>query len=217
MPAKRLTFSKKQFQDQLNFLSLKRMPIPKGAENCLLGKTFVITDALPALTGSQAKELIEKYGGILKSNITQQTDILILGRGETDSKNLQEAEKNGNLIIDQEVFFSFISVSYPDNSLSSAILPEISEYIAKKKQLQNYILEFLDDSQNSEENFQILLNEVTDQKISESKTNLTETLHLISKISDNYYHFPDFFPKVEKILLIFKEEIKKKIFRFRNF
>lgn len=37
--------------------------IPKGAENCLEGLTFVITGVLESIERDEAKSLIERYGG----------------------------------------------------------------------------------------------------------------------------------------------------------
>ena len=86
---------------------------------------------------------------------------------------------------------------------------EIREYINKKKNLYVKLLEFLDDENNKEENYQNLMKILEDQKIKEDFREFKSTLHLINKISNNHNRSENFFSKIEKIFMIFKETIKK--------
>ena len=83
------------------------------------------------------------------------------------------------------------------------------EYLNMMRTIQEIILNFLEDEAKSEENLLILRNKLINLKISDSKYDLLSLLHLISKIGNNYHRFPIFFNKIEKILQLFKEDIKK--------
>ena len=83
------------------------------------------------------------------------------------------------------------------------------EYFDTMKDIQENILNFLEEKDNSEEIFIILESKFNDKKIKDHLYELLSLLHLISKIGNNHHRFPNFFSKIERILLIFKEDIKK--------
>ena len=83
------------------------------------------------------------------------------------------------------------------------------EYLNIMKDIQENILTFLEEEDNSEENFIILKSKFEDTRIKDHLYELLSLLHLISKIGNNHHRFPNFFRKIERILLIFKEDIKK--------
>ena len=83
------------------------------------------------------------------------------------------------------------------------------EYLGAMKDIQENILNFLEEKDNSEENFIILESKFEDIKIKDHLYELLSLLHLISKIGNNRHRFPNFFSKIERIFLIFKEDIKK--------
>ena len=83
------------------------------------------------------------------------------------------------------------------------------EYLDTMKDIQTNILNFLEEKAGSEENLLILEDNFNNSKISDNKYDLLSLLHLISKIGDNCHRFSNFFSKIEKILLIFKDDIKK--------
>ena len=84
---------------------------------------------------------------------------------------------------------------------------EIQEYLEEFKNIQHTILYFLDDEDYEEENFQILTNIFIDKNVHDNKHKLKLLLHMIVEIANNYHRASNFFPKIEKILLIFKEKI----------
>ena len=88
---------------------------------------------------------------------------------------------------------------------------EIQEYINNKKVLQANFIQFLDDDDNFEENFQNLIKEIENQKILQMQDEFKLFLNLISRVSENHYHTPNFFNKIEQILNHIKEYIKKYI------
>ena len=108
--------------------------------------------------------------------------------------------------------FVFSANKQPDQ------LPSIKEFIEKRKDLQIKILSFLDDSQNNaEENFQLLIHSIENQKISANKHDLTDLLHLVTKIANNHFRCADFFLKIEKIINLFKNDIQKYFTNFEIF
>ncbi|KAH0787124.1 differentiation specific element binding protein [Histomonas meleagridis] len=91
-----------------------QIPIPIGTQGCLKDLNFVITGTLPSLRREEAKDLIEKYGGKVLSNISGKTDIVIRGCQEVGPKKLEDAKKKNIPIIDQEGLFKIISDSNPN-------------------------------------------------------------------------------------------------------
>ena len=83
------------------------------------------------------------------------------------------------------------------------------EYLDTMKDIEGNIVYFLEEEANSEENFLILESKFNDTKKSDSKYYLLSIMHLISNIVYNHHRFPNFFAKIERILLFFKEDIKK--------
>ena len=72
----------------------------------LLGKTVVLTGALPTLKRDEAKKLIEDNGGKASSSVSKKTDYVLAG-SEAGSK-LTKAQTLGVTIIDEEEFLKII-------------------------------------------------------------------------------------------------------------
>lgn len=70
------------------------------------GKTFVLTGTLPTLKRSEAKALIEKYGGKASGSVSKKTDYVLAGE-EAGSK-LDKAQQLGIRIITEEQFKDLI-------------------------------------------------------------------------------------------------------------
>lgn len=70
------------------------------------GKTFVLTGTLPTLKRSEAKALIEKYGGKASGSVSKKTDYVLAGE-EAGSK-LDKAQQLGIEIITEEQFKDMI-------------------------------------------------------------------------------------------------------------
>ena len=106
------------------------------------------------------------------------------------------------------VFKMYDKVSFNSNLVKSIIM-SFQAYLDTMKDIQDNILNFLEEEVNSEENFLILEKKFKDTKISDNIYDILSLLHLISRIWNNSYRFPNFFSKLERILLIFKKDIKK--------
>lgn len=78
------------------------------------------------------------------------------------------------------------------------------------KDVQNYILEYINSESNELEDLYLLQKFLEDIKISENKDLLKEFLYLVVKISDNYHRNEVFFNRILSILSIYES-------KFRNF
>ena len=83
------------------------------------------------------------------------------------------------------------------------------EYLVKKKTLQKTFLEYLDNQSNCEENYENLICLVNDQKIKNDENEFRLFLRLLDTVSNNHFRTKDFFSKIEKIIIFFKEEFNK--------
>ena len=86
---------------------------------------------------------------------------------------------------------------------------DVHAYLEEMTKIQENLLEYLDNESNTEELYQSLTQNFNDTKIRDSKYKLQSLLHLISKIVKNHHRLPSFFMKIEEIILIFKEDLKK--------
>ena len=98
-------------------------------------------------------------------------------------------------------------------------MEEVNEYIDKFRSIQEAILNYIDKENDVEEmwtNFTSLINEY---QIKKDCHEVETMLHLVNKICKNHCHSNNFYNKIEQIILIFANEIKKyflnkKIFNF---
>ena len=80
----------------------------------------------------------------------------------------------------------------------------VAAYLEVLKSIQSNILQFIDMEDNNEENYQNIITIFEDQKIHENKHEIKLIIHLISQISTNHHRYPNFFSKIEKLLLYFQ-------------
>lgn len=85
----------------------------------------------------------------------------------------------------------------------------IQEYLNNKKDIQSKLLEFVDASTNPNNYFDNLIALISDQKIVESPLEFKEFIRLLVQISNDHHRSPDFFDKIEQILLHYNQNIKK--------
>lgn len=84
---------------------------------------------------------------------------------------------------------------------------QIDKYLEDKTNLYQALLEFIDNG--NEEEYQKFTNELTSKRYNENRHEFNIIIRLVSKICNNYHRLPDFFTRIEKILLFLKEEIKQ--------
>ncbi|KAK8840827.1 hypothetical protein M9Y10_027653 [Tritrichomonas musculus] len=85
----------------------------------------------------------------------------------------------------------------------------IEEYFDKIKSIQSEFLEFIENDENVEGNFQNLFLILEDKKIRYNKHDLRLFLHHVASISANHRRGKNFFAKIERVIQIFKSEIRK--------
>ena len=76
-------------------------------EGVLTGLKFVLTGSLPTLTRGEAKNMIERAGGIVQSGVSSATDIVVAG--EAAGSKLEKARKLGKKIIDENELIDMIN------------------------------------------------------------------------------------------------------------
>ena len=86
---------------------------------------------------------------------------------------------------------------------------DIQQFIEKMKICEEYLIEYIENQQNDEENYQKLLNLFKDQNIFNTKHSLKTLLYIIIKISNNHIRLTNFNEKIRKIIIICKDHIKK--------
>ena len=80
-------------------------PVVRAEHSSLTGLTFVITGT-HASSRKQLNALIEEHGGRVASSVSKKTDYLVAG-ADPGSK-LQQAEKNGTVLLDEDDFLRLL-------------------------------------------------------------------------------------------------------------
>lgn len=76
------------------------------AGNALDGLVFVFTGSLDSLTRSEAKQLVERFGGKATSSVSSNTDFVIAGAG--GGSKLDEAQEHDVTVLDEDGFYGFL-------------------------------------------------------------------------------------------------------------
>ncbi|KAK8895573.1 hypothetical protein M9Y10_024043 [Tritrichomonas musculus] len=84
---------------------------------------------------------------------------------------------------------------------------EINEYLEKKKKIQEGIIQYIEGFNELEEDYSNLLCIFIDQQIRKDRRELKATFQLIMQIANNHNRSPNFFSKIEHIIIQFKKEI----------
>ncbi len=72
------------------------------------GKTFVLTGTLPTLKRSEAKEIIERFGGKVSGSVSKNTDYVLAG--EDAGSKLAKAQELGIALITEQEFLEKVKV-----------------------------------------------------------------------------------------------------------
>ena len=91
------------------------------------------------------------------------------------------------------------------------------EYLEKKKEIYNNLLEFLDNEEYTESNFKDLIDLFNNQAVHENKEDLDTLFRILISISNNHHRSTSFFTKIEQILLLFKSQINQFFSNFEIF
>ena len=92
----------------------------------------------------------------------------------------------------------------------------IAEYIKKMRDIQQLLLEYLEND-DSDEQYSQNLDKIKDFELNLNEHDLKLFLHLISQISTNHHRCNNFLDKIETIIKIYEEDIKKYFSNFSIF
>lgn len=98
--------SSKTFIQKLFDGGVKPQVAKKVAAGIFTGKTFVLTGTLPTLSRDEAKKIIQSHGGKVSGSVSKNTDYVLAG--ESAGSKLDEAEKLGIQVIDEEGFLKMV-------------------------------------------------------------------------------------------------------------
>ena len=76
---------------------------------------------------------------------------------------------------------------------------EIEPLVKKMKDIYSSLIDFIDATDDSNAEFQSLIEILEKQKISKNQEEIKLLFSLISKLADNHHRTPNFFDKIEKI------------------
>ena len=86
---------------------------------------------------------------------------------------------------------------------------EVKQYLDAKKELQNHLIEFIDNQDDNQTNYENLITDLQNQSITENKNELKLFLNLLTTISNNHHRYSNFFIKIDQILSFLKQKIKQ--------
>ncbi|MCO5572607.1 hypothetical protein L7F22_026364 [Adiantum nelumboides] len=86
--------------------------IPEGAENCLVGSTFVISGTLDSLEREEAEDLIKRHGGRVTTSISKKTSYLLADEDIGGPKS-ERAKELGVPFLTEDALFDMIRCSKP--------------------------------------------------------------------------------------------------------
>ena len=88
------------------------------------------------------------------------------------------------------------------------IIDFIQEFASKMKNIEEMLLDYLDQNEEQDYNYQTLINYLEEINIRESKIKLRLFFHMIVQICNNHFRSNNFFSKINKILAAYQKETK---------
>ena len=85
----------------------------------------------------------------------------------------------------------------------------VRKYVEEKKELYNLLLEFLEESDSINLNFNNLTNFINSKHFLENHEEILHILRLIVNIANNHHHTEEFFKKIEQFIDYQKDKIKQ--------
>ncbi|KAK8888368.1 hypothetical protein M9Y10_039437 [Tritrichomonas musculus] len=85
----------------------------------------------------------------------------------------------------------------------------IEKFLEEYKNIHANFLDFICCGENIEESFSNLKQKIEDTKIRACPHKLRLFIHMILEINNNHHRGPNFFSKIDRILQIIKDDIKK--------
>lgn len=139
---------------------------------------------------------------------------LILYKGDGIAKNMRKAEDYLKNVYHENKDFSFGTFYGNDSELNKWLNEfKLKKYIDEKKEYYDQILRFIDD----ENDYDTLTNFLEKIDFTVSKYEFKLFFDLIISIANNHKRHPNFFNNISKIILYFKEHIKRTFTNFEVF
>lgn len=111
---------------------------PTGAENCLVGLSFVFTGNLPTLAREAGQQLVKRYGGKVMTAPSKKTSYVVLGQ-DAGPKKLEIIHKFNLKTIEEEGLFQLIE-KLPANGGDGVAAQELAaKKAAEEKKLKEQI------------------------------------------------------------------------------
>ena len=90
----------------------------------------------------------------------------------------------------------------------------IHEYFIHMKEVNDKIIDFVDNEDIGDDDFQELIKDIKGHKLPDNHANFKSLLYLILNIANNHHRRINFFDKIFQILRYFQHEIKEYSFIF---
>ena len=96
------------YQNRAGPQSLGAKKFPRGPDDCLSGKSFVLTGIMESFERDDVKSFIERHGGKVVTTVSSKTSYIVVGREPGESK-VSKAEKCGTEKIDEDQLLELVS------------------------------------------------------------------------------------------------------------
>ena len=96
------------YQNRQGPQNLGSKTLPKGPDNCLEGKSFVLTGILESFERDDIKAFIERHGGKVVTNVSSKTSYVVVGRDPGESK-VTKAQSLGTPVLDEDGLLNLVS------------------------------------------------------------------------------------------------------------
>ncbi|KAK8840313.1 hypothetical protein M9Y10_030869 [Tritrichomonas musculus] len=94
---------------------------------------------------------------------------------------------------------------------------EIENYLNKMKEIQNTFLKYVENEESTNDQYNKLIKIFDDEKIANNQHKLKSVLYLLLNVSNYHHRGPNFFDKIFKIILVFRDSIKKYYSNYETF
>ena len=94
---------------------------------------------------------------------------------------------------------------------------EVENYINRKKQLYSIFINYIECDCESEEDFDLLIKMIKDQKITNSNSEFKKFLKLLLYVFKNHHRNQYFYTKIEKLLVFLKDDMMNAFTNFEIF
>ncbi|KAI5800029.1 chromosome transmission fidelity factor [Geopyxis carbonaria] len=114
--------------------------LPTGAENCLVGLSFVFTGVLGGISRESGQQLVKRYGGKVMTAPSKKTSYVVLG-DEAGPKKLETIHKFGLKTIGEEGLFQLIRTLPPNGGDGNAAREHEAKKALEDKKIKEMVAE----------------------------------------------------------------------------